>query len=132
MVNYQTKPAVTHLFGRSKMKNEAKAPSINLFPIMALSVLTLLCAIAGVVMLVGLHNKVQASAPVSTAVNADEFGNISLDQNTVRINLMKRNANDKVEKLQEIAIPLEKFMAGFQQQEEFVNQLIEKDIITRQ
>lgn len=83
-------------------------------------------------MLVGLHNKVQKEPAVSTVVAADEIGNISLDQNTVRINLMKRNANDKVEKLQEIAIPLESFMAGFQQQEEFVEQLIEKEIIVRQ
>ena len=115
------------------MKNEAKAPSVNLFPILALSVLTLICTIAAIVMLVGLHNKVKAAPSVSSAVMADEFGNISLDdQNTVRINLMKRNAGGKVEPLQEVAIPLENFMAGFQQQEEFVNQLIEKEIITRQ
>lgn len=114
------------------MKNEVNAPSVNLFPIMALSVLTLLCTIGAIVMLVGLHNKVKATPEVSSAVMADEFGNISLDQNTVRINLMKRNAAGKVEKLQEVAIPLENFMAGFQQQEEFVDQLIEKDIIKRQ
>lgn len=114
------------------MKNEVNAPSVNLFPIMALSVLTLLCSIAAIVMLIGLHNKVKKEASVPAAVEADEFGNISLDQNTVRINLMKRNANDKIEKVQEIAIPLENFMAGFQQQEEFVDQLIEKEIIVRQ
>lgn len=115
------------------MKNEVNAPSVNLFPIMALSVLTLLCTIAAIVMLVGLHNKVKKEqATVEAAVEASEFGNISLDQNTVRINLMKRNASDKLEKLQEIAIPLENFMAGFQQQEEFVDQLIEKEIIVRQ
>jgi len=114
------------------MKNEVKAPSVNLFPILALSFLTLLCTIAAIVMLVGLHNKVKAAPSISTGVVADEFGNISLDQNTVRINLMKRNAAGKLDKLQEVAIPLENFMAGFQQQEEFVNQLIEKEIITRQ
>ena len=113
-------------------KNEATSSSVNLFPIMALSVLTLIGTIAAVAMLIGLHNKVQKDPAVSSVVSVDEIGDIKLDQNLVRINLMKRNASGKIDKIQEIAIPLESFAAGFEQQEKFMNQMIEKEIITRQ
>ncbi|QEG24194.1 hypothetical protein [Mariniblastus fucicola] len=115
------------------IKNEVSKPSVNLFPVLAMSMLTLLGVIAALVMLVGLHNKVpkaDAAAPASIAVS--EIGNIKLDKDMVRINLMKRTAGGKVDKLQEITIPLEKFAAGFQQQENFMEQMIEKGIITRQ
>jgi len=114
------------------IRNETASPSVNLFPVLAISVLTLLCSIAAIVMLFGLHNKIQKAPEVESVVAVDEIGDIKLDQNTVRINLMKRNANNKIDKLQEVTIPLENFMAGFQQQEEFMEQLIEKEIITRQ
>ena len=112
--------------------NEVTSSSVNLFPIMALSLLTLVGTIAAIVMLVGLHNKIQKSPSVATTVSVDEIGDIKLDNNFVRINLMKRNTNGKIDKLQEIAIPLENFTAGFQQQEKFMNQMIEKEIISRQ
>ena len=112
-------------------KNEATSSSVNLIPT-GLSALTLIGTIAAVAMLIGLHNKIQKAPEVSAAVSVDEIGDIKLDKNLVRINLMKRNANGKIDKLQEISIPLESFAAGFQQQERFMEQMLEKNILERQ
>lgn len=114
-------------------RNETAAPSVNLFPLLALSALTLLGVVAGLFMLTGLHNKIpkQAGNTASEAsVSVDEIGQIVLDQNTVRINLMKRNGSGKLDKAQEIEIPLEKFASGYPRLKSFMDQMIEKGIIT--
>lgn len=115
-------------------RNEDTTPSVNLSPLMLLSVLTLLGTIAGVVMLWGLHNKIpkQAGATTGTAISADEIGNIELDQNLVRFNLMKRGDDGKLSKLQAVELPLENFASGYPRIKSFMEQMIEKGIITEQ
>jgi hypothetical protein len=116
------------------IRNETTAApqSVNLFPVTALAFLTLLGVIAGLVMLFGLHNKIQKSPEMETIVVADEIGEIKLDQDMVRINLMKRTASGSVEKLQEVELPLEKFAAGYPRLQSFMDQMIEKGIISEQ
>lgn len=117
-------------------RNETTTPStVNLFPITALTVLTLLGVIAGLVMLWGLHNKVPkpAEQEMMTIVSADEIGEIKLDQNFVRINLMGRTESGGIEKIQEIEIPLKNFAErGYSRLNSFMDQMVEKGIITEQ
>ena len=114
-------------------RNETAAPqSVNLFPLTALAFLTLLGVIAGLVMLFGLHNKIQKSPEMETVVVADEIGEIKLDKDMVRINLMKRTPGGSVDKMQEIELPLEKFAAAYPRLQSFMDQMIEKEIISKQ
>ena len=113
-------------------KNDSTSPSVNLFPVMALSFMTLLATVAAIVMLIGLHNMIPKSPSVSSAVAVDEIGEINLDQNTVRFNLMKRSAGGKVEKLQEVVIPLESFITGFGRQQKFMDKMVEEGVIKKQ
>ena len=113
-------------------RNETTTPSVNLSPLMGLSVLILLGVIAGLVMLYGLHNKIQKPATVEAAVAVDEIGQIELDEGLVRINLMTRTATGGLEKFQEVSLPLEKFASGYPRIKAFMDQLIEKEIITQQ
>jgi len=118
--------------GRKMNRNEVTTPSVNLFPLMALSVLTLLGVIAGVVMLLGLHNKMPKQAATQAVVSADEIGKIELVKDQVLIHLMKRNDAGKLTKTQEIELPLENFGSGYERLNSFLDQLIEKGIITEQ
>jgi hypothetical protein len=120
--------------GREMNKNQDTNPTVNLSPLMALSALTLLGTIAGVVMLWGLHNKIpkQASSSDGSTISADEIGKIELDQNLVRFNLMKRGENGKLSKMQAVELPLEKFASGYPRIKSFMDQMIEKGIITEQ
>ena len=113
-------------------RNEPASQSVNLFPVMALSCLTLLGVIVGLVMLFGLHNKIQKAPEMETIVVADEIGEIKLDKSLVRINLMKRNSDGGIEKMQEVELPLDKFAAAYPRLQSFMGQLIEKEIITEQ
>ena len=113
--------------------NTAAPQSVNLFPVTALALLTLLGVIAGLVMLFGLHNKIQKSPDMETIVVADEIGEINLDKDMVRINLMKRTASGGVEKMQEIELPLDSFInRGYPRLNSFMEQTIEKGIISKQ
>lgn len=116
-------------------RNESPSQStVNLFPIAAISFLTLLGIAAALVMLWGLHNKIPKppSEEMMTIVSADEIGEIKLERGLVKMNLMARNGNGGIEKLQEIEIPLEKFAAGYPRLKSFMEQMIEKGIITEQ
>jgi len=99
---------------------------------MGLSVLTLLGVIASAVMLWGLHNKLPKQAATEAVVSADEIGKIELDKDIVRIHLMKRSDTGKLAKSQEVELPLENFGSGYERLNSFLNQLIEKGIITEQ
>ena len=85
-------------------------------------------------MLTGLHNKIPANSTTAneTSVAIDEIGQIVLDQNLVRINLMKRDTSGNMNKAQEIEMPLEKFAAGYPRLKSFMDQMIEKGIITEE
>ena len=85
-------------------------------------------------MLWGLHNKIpkQASSSDGSTISADEIGKIELDQNLVRFNLMKRGENGKLSKMQAVELPLEKFASGYPRIKSFMDQMIEKGIITEQ
>jgi hypothetical protein len=117
-------------------RNETITQSnVNLFPNTALTFLTLLGVIVGLVMLWGLHNKVpkQEQQEMMTIVSADEIGEIKLDKNFVRINLMGRTESGGIEKIQEIEIPLKNFAErGYSRLNSFMDQMIEKGIITEQ
>ena len=108
------------------------AAATNLAPITGLSLLTLLGVIVSLVMLYGLHNKIQKTPEVETILVADEIGEIKLDKSMVRINFMKRNPGGKIEKLQEVELPLEQFASGYPRLKSFMDQMIEKGIITEQ
>ena len=114
-------------------QNETASPSVNLTPLLAISVLTLIGVAAAVVMLFGLHNKIQKPAMTDAVISADEIGQIELDKDLVRINLMTRTDTGGLEKSQQITIPLDKFAAGgFSQIDSFKDLLIERDIIREQ
>ncbi len=116
------------------IKNEPSSQSVNLFPLTALVFITLLGVLAGLVMLFGLHNKIQKSPEMETIIVADEIGEIKLDKDMIRINLMKRTASGGVEKMHEVELPLEKFASGggYSRLNSFMDQLIEKGILTEE
>lgn len=114
-------------------KNEiTTTPSVNLSPLMALMALTLLGVVVGLIMLYGLHNKIQKSPTAGEMITADEIGQIELVEGMVHINLMQRTSSGGVEKSQEISLPLENFASGYPRLNSFMDQMIEKGIITQQ
>ena len=64
-------------------------------------------------------------------IAADEIGGINLDQNVVRISMMKRTDSGKLEKSQELELPLNGFVNGFPRLESFMEQLIEEGVIEK-
>lgn len=114
-------------------RNETATQSVNLFPLLALSALTLLGVIAGLVMLFGLHNKIQKPAVVESVISADDIGQIELDQNLVRINLMTKGTGDRLQKSQQIEIPLTQFInSGYPRLKTFMDQMVEEGVIVPQ
>jgi len=112
-------------------KNETAAPSVNLSPLMGLMFLTLLGVVVGLVMLYGLHNKIQKAPMTESIITADEIGQIELVDGMVHINLMERTDTGGIEKSQQISLPLEKFASGYGRLDSFMEQMIEKGIITQ-
>ena len=88
-------------------QNETASSSVNLFPLFAISILTLLGVVAAVIMLFGLHSKIQKPAMTDAVIAANEIGQIELDKDLVRINLMTRTDTGGLEKSQQITVPLE-------------------------
>ncbi len=114
-------------------RNESVTPGVNLFPVLALTALTLLGVIGCLVMTWGLHNKIQKPTVTQSVLTADDIGQIQLDKNVVRINLMKRNDSGKLEKSQQIELTLEQFVnSGYPRMKSFMEQMVEKGVITPQ
>jgi len=115
------------------MKNTESTSSVNLFPIIALLVANLIAVCIGLFMLVGLHRKVP-SAPTSgdAILSADRIGEIKLDRDKVRINLMKFDSGGTIQKAQEFSLPLKDgYLAGLERMQTFVDKMVEEGIIEK-
>lgn len=116
------------------MKNTEPARTVNLFPVIVLLIANLIGVCIAVIMLYGLHNKTKA--PITPQrqeiVAADRIGEIKLDRDRVRINLMSIGAKPSdIQKVQEISLPQEGFLKGFSQMQVFIDQLVEQGIVKR-
>ena len=114
------------------MKNQDSSPGVNLFPIIALLLANLVAVCIGLFMLVGLHRKVPDASNSSTVLSADRIGEIKLDRDRVRINLMKFDDGGKIQKVQEVSMPFQEgFLNGFDQMQTFVDKMVEEGIIEK-
>lgn len=114
-----------------KMKNQESATGVNLFPIMALLIANLVAVCIGLFMLVGLHRKTPNAPATDAVMTADRIGEIKLDRGNVRINLMKFGSDGKIGKVQEVAIPQDGFLKGFDSMQNFIDKLVENGIVEK-
>lgn len=116
------------------MKNTEPARTVNLFPMTVLLIANLVGICVAIVMLYGLHNKTKMPEPPQRQeiVTADRVGEIKLDRDRVRINLMSIGSKPSdIQKVQEISLPQEGFLKGFSQMQTFIDQMVEQGIVTR-
>ncbi len=116
------------------MKKTESVQTVNLFPVTALLIANLVGVLIAIVMLYGLHNKTTKPKPpkLDKIVSADRIGEIKLDRDRVRINLMTIGERPSdIQKVQEISISQEGFLKGFSQMQTFIDEMVEQGIVTR-
>lgn len=115
------------------MKTQDTPNSVNLLPIIVLLIANLIAVCIGLFMLIGLHRKVpNAPSDSSTVLSADRIGEIKLDRDRVRINLMKFDDGGKIQKVQEVSMPFQDgFLNGFDQMQTFVDKMVEEGILEK-
>lgn len=115
------------------MKKQDPPQSISLFPVIALLLANLVAVCIGLFMLVGLHRKVpDAPTKQATELVADRIGEIKLDRDKVKINLMKFDDAGKIQRVQKISLPVEEgFLNGFERIQTFIDKMVEEGILEK-
>lgn len=116
------------------MSKQTPSPTFNSTPIIALLLLNLVGVGAIIGMLLSKKEPpISNSSKPATAsqdLRVDRLGNISLDRDRVKFDLISlEDGSAKVQ--QEVSLPQEGFVRGFQSLEQFMNQLIEKGFVEK-
>ena len=119
---------------KSSKQSGQQSPAFNPALIIVLLLLNLLGigAILGILLSKNDKPTVTESTPpsVSKDVQVDRLGNITLDRDRVKFDLIALDGGS-VNVRQNVSLPQEGFVRGYQQLEQFMDQLIEKGYVER-